>query len=240
MSATAGEALLSKCTLIWIGRDARRFEQFKHSDNVLPLLTKIKEVVQHPDPCFPKTWAHPQTGRRVVTAVELGDCMTDQCWRKAMWEPASTGALQSHRRAWHIADLYDRTAWCMIIEDDITLRANALDQLEFVFDQVATNKAQCLMLKLVPACGCVLNTGKCQTARPQLLPRMRRAPGSGARQVVGLGSSRVVRNGDSRDVDGQGEEGPLERLPKSVVRSDGDRVPEQSARQGSGLHVASP
>ena len=150
MSATAGEALLSKCTLIWIGRDARKFEEFKHSDNVLPLLKAIKAVVQHPDPCFPKTWTHPQTGRRVVTAVELGDCMTDECWRKAMWEPASTGALQSHRRAWHIADLYDRTAWCMIIEDDITLRANAVDQLEFVFGQIATNRAQCLMLNFVP------------------------------------------------------------------------------------------
>ena len=113
MAARTGEALLAKCSLIWIGRDEKRFAQFLESDNVKALLPRIKQAVKHPDPCFPKTWTDPQTGRRVITAVELGDCMSDECWKKSMAEHASCGALQSHRRAWHIADLMDRTAWCM-------------------------------------------------------------------------------------------------------------------------------
>ena len=140
MAARTGEALLGKSSLIWIGRDEKRFAQFLESDNMKALLPSIKQAVKHPDPCFPKTWTDPQTGRRVITAVELGDCMSDECWKKSMAEHASCGALQSHRRAWHIADLMDRTAWCMFIEDDITLRANAADQIQFAFDMVAQQK----------------------------------------------------------------------------------------------------
>ena len=67
-----------------------------------------------------------------------------------MAEHASTGALQSHRRAWHIAQLMDPTAWCMFIEDDISLRANAADQLVFAFDTVASRKILGAMLCFVP------------------------------------------------------------------------------------------
>ena len=150
MAKHTGEALLSKCTLIWIGRDEHRFNEFLHSDNVLPLHPLIKSIVMHPDPCFPKTWTDPQTGRRVISAVELGDCMSEECWKKSMYETASCGALQSHRRAWHIADLLDRTGWCMFIEDDITLRANAADQIQFAFDCVAKSKIASVMLNFVP------------------------------------------------------------------------------------------
>ena len=67
-----------------------------------------------------------------------------------MAEHASCGALQSHRRVWHIADLMDRTAWCMFIEDDITHRANAADQIQFAFDMVAEQNIPCVMLNFVP------------------------------------------------------------------------------------------
>ena len=144
--------MLNKCKLIWIGRDENRFHEFLHSDNVMALHPIIKSIVQHPDPCFPKTWADPQTSRRAIAAVELGDCMTEECWRKSLAEPASCGALQSHRRAWHIADLMDRTAWCMFIEDDITLRANAADQIQYAFDMVAKEMIPCAMLNFVPGC----------------------------------------------------------------------------------------
>ena len=150
MAARTGEALLSKCTLIWIGRDEQRFSQCLESETVQVLLAMIKTVVQHPDPCFPKTWTDPQTGRRVITAVELGDCMSEECWKKSMTEHASCGALHSHRRAWHIADLMGRTAWCMFIEDDITLRANGAAQIQFAFDMVAKAKIPCVMLNFVP------------------------------------------------------------------------------------------
>ena len=150
MANRSGEALLNKCNLIWIGRDEHRFTEFHNSDNVMALLPIIRAIVKHPDPCFPKTWTDPQTGRRVITAVELGDCMSDECWKKSMAETASCGALQSHRRAWHIADLMDRTAWCMCIEDDITLRANAADQIQSAFDLVARDKIPCVMLNFVP------------------------------------------------------------------------------------------
>ena len=65
MAKHTGEALLSKCTLIWIGRDEHRFNEFLHSDNVLPLHPLIKSIVMHPDPCFPKTW---QIHRRAVAS----------------------------------------------------------------------------------------------------------------------------------------------------------------------------
>ena len=70
--------------------------------------------------------------------------------KKAIAEHASCGALHSHRRAWHIAQLIDPTAWCMFIEDDISLRANAADQLHFAFDQVAKRRIPCAMLCFVP------------------------------------------------------------------------------------------
>ena len=76
--------------------------------------------------------------------------MSEECWKKSMYETASCGALQSHRRAWHIADLLDRTAWCMFIEDDISLRANAADQIQFAFDCVAKSKIASVMLNFVP------------------------------------------------------------------------------------------
>ena len=82
MATRDGETLMRQCSLIWIGRDAQKFNEFVASPNVQELLPMIKQILPHPDPCFPKTWMDPQTGRRLISAVELGDCMTEECWKK--------------------------------------------------------------------------------------------------------------------------------------------------------------
>ena len=81
MATRDGETLMRQCSLIWIGRGAQKFNEFVASPNVQELLPMIKQILPHPDPCFPKTWMDPQTGRRLISAVELGDCMTEECWK---------------------------------------------------------------------------------------------------------------------------------------------------------------
>ena len=82
MATRDGETLMRQCSLIWVGRDAPNFNEFVASPNVQELLPMIKQILLRPDPCFPITWMDPQTGRRLISAVELGDCMTEECWKK--------------------------------------------------------------------------------------------------------------------------------------------------------------
>ena len=66
--------------------------------------------------------------------VELGDVFSPEVWKRQQNQPASVGALHSHRPAWHVAETYSASDWAMLIEDDIKLTANAADRVKMTFE----------------------------------------------------------------------------------------------------------
>ena len=126
--------MLPKVRWIWIGRDEDKFLAFLQHPEVKKLDSMICEIVKHPCPCFPRTMLDQESGQQRIMEVELGDVFPAEVWKRQINQPASVGALHSHRRAWHVAETYSASDWAMFIEDDINLTANAADRVKMVFD----------------------------------------------------------------------------------------------------------
>ena len=134
---------------IWIGRAEETNQTFLHHPEVRKLDTQICEIVKHPCPCFPKTMLDSESGQQRIMEVELGDVFPPEVWKRQISQPASVGALHSHRRAWHVAETYSATAWAMFIEDDINPTANAADRVRLVFDFIQSDLSQYHMVNFV-------------------------------------------------------------------------------------------
>ena len=75
-----------------------------------------------------------ESGQQRIQEVELEDVFPHEVWKRVITQPASVGALHSHRRAWRVAELQSATEWAMFIEDDIKPTANASDRIKKVFE----------------------------------------------------------------------------------------------------------
>ena len=133
-SSASVSTMLPKVRWIWIGRDEDKFQVFLQHPGVKKLDSMIREIVKHPCPCFPRTMLDQESGQQRIMEVELGDVFPAEVWKRQINQPASVGALHSHRRAWHVAETYSASDWAMFIEDDINLTANAADRVKMVFD----------------------------------------------------------------------------------------------------------
>ena len=133
-SSSTGQSLLGNVRWIWIGKDEAKFQSFIENEEVVKLNLAIKQIIKHPCPCFPKTMLDNESGQQRIQEVELGDVFPHEVWKRVITQPASVGALHSHRRAWHVAELQSATDWAMFIEDDIKPTANASDRIKKVFE----------------------------------------------------------------------------------------------------------
>jgi len=133
-ASSSDSSLLRKIRWLWIGKDDAKLQTFLAHEEVNKLNGAITEIIKHPCPCFPKTMLDEESGQQRIQEVELGDVFAHEVWKRVITQPASVGALHSHRRAWHVAELKSATDWAMFIEDDIKPTANAFDRIKKVFE----------------------------------------------------------------------------------------------------------
>jgi len=119
------------------------------NEEVNKLKGAIKEIIKHLCPCLPKTMLDEESGQQRIQEVELGDVFAHEVWKRVITQPASVGALHSHRRAWHVAELKSATDWAMFIEDDVKPTANAFDRIKRVFEFLETDDGMVTQFHMV-------------------------------------------------------------------------------------------
>jgi hypothetical protein len=147
--SSSDTSFLRKVRWLWIGRDDAKFQTFLANEEVNKLKGAIKEIIKHLCPCLPKTMLDEESGQQRIQEVELGDVFAHEVWKRVITQPASVGALHSHRRAWHVAELKSATDWAMFIEDDIKPTANAFDRIKRVFEFLETDDGMVTQFHMV-------------------------------------------------------------------------------------------
>ena len=147
--SSSDTSFLRKVRWLWIGRDDAKFQTFLANEEVNKLKGAIKEIIKHLCPCLPKTMLDEESGQQRIQEVELGDVFAHEVWKRVITQPASVGALHSHRRAWHVAELKSATDWAMFIEDDVKPTANAFDRIKRVFEFLETDDGMVTQFHMV-------------------------------------------------------------------------------------------
>ena len=125
-------------TCLLICKEESRFDEWQKQTGVQELKTHMKEVRRLPNPTFPQ----PDTdhaGRHVVRDQALLDIFDGKVADWIRYNPATCGAIHSHRNAWLWGEIHTPTEWLMIIEDDITPRGACVDRLLVVLHAIKKN-----------------------------------------------------------------------------------------------------
>ena len=125
-------------TCLLICREESRFEEWRQKKGARELHEHMGAVLRLPNPVFPQTDRDPD-GRDIVKDQALLDIFSGKITDWSKYNPATVGAIQSHRNAWLWAENHTPTEWLMVVEDDIEPREACVDRLLVVLHAIAKN-----------------------------------------------------------------------------------------------------